>query len=227
VICNSHAGAKLVEESGWRPGKVEVIPNGIDVQRCTIDDEARSAVRHGLGVSCTEKLVGIVGNFHPRKGHRVFIEAASRIDPSLNCKFLMLGGDYYEYWQGYKEYAESLGIGDRLIYGGQVGDIERYMNAMDVLVSSSYTEGFSNVLAEGMACGVPCVATDVGDSAIILGSLGEVVPPGNAESMARAIERIARGEHADREVIRDSIASQYSIEKLISRTEAALRQALQ
>jgi glycosyltransferase involved in cell wall biosynthesis len=226
VICNSRAGAKLVEASGWRPGVVEVIPNGIDIQRCNIDEKARYEVRQRLGVRCDEKLVGIIGNFHPRKGHRVFIEAASQVDPTLNCKFLMIGGDSLGFWPAYKEHAEELGVGDRLIYGGLVADAERYMNAMDVLVSSSFTEGFSNVLAEGMACGVPCVATDVGDSAMILGSLGEVVPPGDSAAMARAIERIVRGGHAERATIRGSITSHYSIEKLILRTEAALNQAM-
>jgi glycosyltransferase involved in cell wall biosynthesis len=99
------------------------------------------------------------------------------------------------------------------------------MNALDVLVSASYTEGFSNVLAEGMACGVPCVATDVGDSAVILGSLGEVVPPGDSTAMASAIEQVVRGKYPDRQAIRDSITSRYTIDKLIERTEIAFRQA--
>src|SRR5207248_7530370 len=84
---------------------------------------------------------------------------------------------------------QSLGLGSRLIWAGTRRDMQKVYNAFDILVSSSYGEGFSNVIGEAMACGVPCVVSDVGDSARIVGSTGIVVP-------AREPEALAQGMHS-------------------------------
>jgi len=76
---------------------------------------------------------------------------------------------------------------ERFIFPGERTDVQRLMQAMDVFCLSSWSEAFPNVLGEAMACGVPCVATDVGDSADIIGDTGIVVPPSDTEALARGL----------------------------------------
>jgi glycosyltransferase involved in cell wall biosynthesis len=92
-------------------------------------------------------------------------------------------------------------------------------NGLDLLVSSSLGEGFSNVIAEAMSCGVPCVVTDVGDSAVIVGSFGEVVPPRQPDAMARAIERLVSRLGAPLSLAcRARIVSDFGLDRMVQRT---------
>lgn len=95
-------------------------------------------------------------------------------------------------------------------------------NALDLLVSSSITEGFSNVIAEAMACGVPCVATDVGDSAWLMGNTGEVVPPHEPVALANAMGKLLARRPRTAIQIRQRIVEQFSVEKLVADTEQTL-----
>ena len=98
-------------------------------------------------------------------------------------------------------------------------------NALDVLVSASRGEGFSNVIAEAMACGVACVVTDVGDSAWVVGDAGEVIRPGDPVALAEALERACTRTHvrtgADSRA-RRRVLENFSVAALVARTEAAL-----
>lgn len=96
-------------------------------------------------------------------------------------------------------------------------------NAIDILSSSSYGEGFPNVIGEAMACGVPCVVTDVGDSAVIVGDTGLVVPPKNPKALAQSMKKMIEVGKEKREGLgmkaRDRIMDNYSIEKVVKEYE--------
>lgn len=109
-------------------------------------------------------------------------------------------------------------------------DVPRLMAAFDILVSSSLGEAFPNVLGEAMACGVPCIATDVGDSSEIVADTGIIVPPGQPEAIARAMlhllalpvaERLALGMRA-----RERVASRFSIQSTVARYEQVFEEAV-
>ena len=85
---------------------------------------------------------------------------------------------------------KKLSLNNQIKLLGQSSNILEIMNGLDVHVSSSsYGEGFPNVIAEAMICGTPCVATDVGDTSFIIGNTGWVVPPNNPTKLAKAIEK--------------------------------------
>ena len=95
------------------------------------------------------------------------------------------------------------------------------MAGLDILVSSSVSEGFSNVIGEAMACGVPCVVTDVGDSRLIVGDTGYVVPPGKPAALAEAMVAVLRLTESDRRSLglaaRRRVGANFSLEKIVQR----------
>lgn len=187
ILCCSEQARRVHVALGYDPSRMLVIPNGFDLQVYRPDREARLSVRRELGLRESVPLIGLVARFDPQKDHRNFIAAAGRLQAQMpQVHFLLCGrgvdGDNRSLgqWIGERQLA------DRMHLLGPRSDIPRITAALDIAVSSSAGEGFPNVLGEAMACGVPCVATDVGDSALLIGDTGRIVPPSDAAALARA-----------------------------------------
>ena len=129
------------------------------------------------------------------KDHATFLTALGRLN---RVEALLIGPDTERF--ATMSNVHALGARD---------DVERLLAAADLIVSSSVSEGFSNVLAEGMAAGLPAVATDVGDSARVVGATGCIVPPREPLALAEAMgallsesktARVARGAEARRRI---------------------------
>ena len=118
--------------------------------------------------------------------------------------------------------AKQLGLENRLLWVGIREDMPAVYTALDIAVSSSYGEGLSNVIGEAMACGVPCVVTNVGDSAWLVGQTGEVVPPKSPAALGEAMERLLERPRATQAQIRQRIIDELSRENLVLRTEHTL-----
>ncbi len=225
IICNSRAGWSEVKARGFPTERTVIIPNGIDTERFRTDPESRRAVRGEWRVAPEEFLVGIVGRLDPMKGHAVFLHAARQVlERYAQLRFVLVGDGRLR--DPLRELAGQLGIQDRLIWAGERGDMPAVFPALDLTVSASlFGEGFSNVLAESMACGVPCVATDVGDASAILGEFGWSAPPGDpvalAESICRAKNACERSA-VDPDLLRGRIVCNYGTGRLADMTAAAL-----
>lgn len=227
LITNSHAGLQDLLKRGYRPQHYKVIPNGIDTERFEHNEESRIIIRHELGVSPDQPLVGIVGRLNPMKGHPTFLEAAAlAAEKRDDVRFVCVGGGPDNYTNELYTLANKLGLNEKVFWSGDRNDVADIYSALDVLVSSSsYGEGFSNVIAEAMACGLPCVVTDVGDSARIVGETGRVVPAGNASLLATEIlgtlDQLYNG-LVKKDVIRQRIENNYSVDSLLVQTEMVL-----
>ncbi len=180
---------------GYRPRRGKVIANGIDVERFKPDTIDRAAVRRELGIPGDAVVAAHVARVDPMKDHRSFLTAMSEL-PQLRA--LLVGNDT----QDLPRMPNVLALGPR-------ADLPQILAAADLVVSSSaFGEGFSNALGEGMACGLPAVATDVGDAALIVGDAGLIVPPGDPKALAAAIRQLVaegaavRAERANRARIR-------------------------
>ncbi len=171
-------------------------------------------------------LIGLVGRLDFRKDHPTFIKAAALLcEDSKNVHFVCVGGGSENYAQELHQLAEKLGIAQKVIWEKARADMPAIYNALDIVVSSSYTEGFPNVIGEAMACGVPCVVTDVGDSALIVDNPDVVVPPKNPEALKIAIKKLIEKLNiygGDRHQIRQRIINHFSVAELVLQTEATL-----
>lgn len=164
------------------------IPNGFDLNMFKPDQASRASVRRELGLSDSAKLVGILGRYHPMKDHASFLQAAKKVlDVMPDVHFLMAGRGLDRSDPELREKLNALALGKHVHLLGERHDGSRLMASLDAYASSSYGEAFPQVLGEAMASGVPCVATDVGDSGYILGDLGHCVPPRDADSLAAAL----------------------------------------
>lgn len=225
LIVNSEAGRSHFAANGYPAAKMVVVPNGIDTSLFRPDLAARSRVRAEWAVAENEKLVATVGRLDPMKDHANFLAAAAIMARERpETKFVCVGTGPRRYEQALRRRASELSISEKIIWAGERHDIADVYNACDLLVSSSaWGEGFSNVIGEAMACGVPCVVTAVGDSALIVGSTGEVVPPGNPEALAAAVTSVLALDGARLgQAARDRIVENFSVQQLVQRTEAEL-----
>jgi glycosyltransferase involved in cell wall biosynthesis len=227
IIVNSQAGLDYAAANGFPKNKMLVIPNGIDTDRFRPDSRARRRVRAEWGIKDCEELVGLVARLDPMKDHATFLRAAALLSAERKqTAFVCVGDGPGRYKERLVKLGGELGLGGRLIWAGPQVEMPAVYNALDVLVSSSsYGEGFSNVIGEAMACGVPCVATDVGDSASIVGRSGEVVPPRDPEALKAAIAKCLDAPRPDgwaEPCGRQRIIGSFSVKELERRTEAAL-----
>jgi glycosyltransferase involved in cell wall biosynthesis len=188
IVCCSKEAARIHVEMGYAKEKITIIPNGFDLEAFRPDPEARAALRQELGVSREEPLVGMVARFDPQKDHRTFIEAAALVlRQRWDAKFVLVGEGVSAGNTILLDWLRTANVMDRFLLLGRRNDVARILNTLDVAsLSSAFGEGFPNVVGEAMACGVPCVVTDVGDSAWLVGTAGRVVQKRNPEALARA-----------------------------------------
>jgi glycosyltransferase involved in cell wall biosynthesis len=192
VVSCSERLAEMHIELGYDPARMMVIPNGFDLSRFRRDGELRARGRRELGADGEVRLVGLVGRYDPQKDHRTFLRAAGELARSrADMRFVMCGpGVDGENGELARLIAE-LQIAERCHLLGALEDPRRVLNSLDVLVcSSAFGEGFPLVIGEAMACGVPCVTTDVGDAAMIVADTGRVVGVGDWGALAREVSEL-------------------------------------
>ena len=218
VIVNSEAGKQQHERLGYRPRRWEVIPNGFDTQRFHPDFSQRLSLRKEWHLP-EDVIIALVARVDPMKDHAAFLEAAQLVARARqNVRFLLIG-------KGTQTLAPSVaekGLTDRVRMLGYRNDIECLLPGVDVLcLSSAFGEGFPNVLGEAMACGIPCVSTDVGDARSIIGATGLIVPVRSPASLAQAIvDLIDRGPAAREQLgraARARIETDYSLARVVGR----------
>lgn len=224
IIANSQAGIDYYRAVGYPAERIVRIPNGFDTERFRPDPAAGAAVRAEWGIAPDEVLIGVTARFHPHKDHRTFLHAAARIAAvRRDVRFVCIGAGDRAYRAGLIRLSRELGLGDRILWPEARSDMRAVYNAFDLLVSSSWSEGLSNALGEAMACGVPCVATDVGDSAWLVGDPEAVVPPRDPGALADAcLRRLAADRDAIGRAARERIVTGFSRARMVEATEAVL-----
>ncbi len=227
IIANSHAGRADAIASGFPANRIQVVANGIDTHRFQLDPAMREQVRTEWGVLSHEPLVGMAARLDPAKDHGTFLRAAALIARRRpEVRFVCIGDGTSSDRSELLQLTESLGLTTRLIWVGGRDDMAAVYSAMDIAASSSRSEGFSNVIAEAMSCERPCVVTDVGDSAWIVGAPDQVVPASDPQALAEALLRLIQLPErlrAERGLAaRARIETEFGVDALVTRTLAAL-----
>ena len=229
IIYNSTISQEQHALLGYARGKAEMIPNGFEMDRFRPSPQAAAQLRSELGLATGTVLIGMAARRHPVKGHENFLKAAARLrDAGRDCHFVLAGRGVTDEDAVLRDLSSGAMRGYVHLLG-QRQDMPSFLAALDLLCVPSFGEGFPNVLGEAMACGVPCVATDVGESRIIIADTGRVVPPGDPVALATALEELLVLEPEERTALgrrcRTRIQENYSLENIAARY-AALYQSV-
>lgn len=219
IVYNSALSAHQHEAVGYPQRSRVVIPNGFNLQGFKPDESARDAVRREFSLDPAALLVIHVARYHPMKDHRNLLAAAKQVVEGVSgIKFLLVGHGVSKENEDLNCLCQDTALQNAVILAEERFDLPQLMSAADIVVlSSAWGEGFPNVVGEAMACGTPCVVTDVGDSAWVVGECGRIVPPRDANALSKAIVALLLDDGLRKELgykARQRIQDLFSIEKV-------------
>ena len=232
IIVNSQRGIAAHRSLGYANPRMICIPNGFDTDRFCPAPAARAWLREEIAVAPDTVLVGMVARRDPQKDHATFLRAAARLlakNPDVH--FVLAGKDVAPDQPGIHEFLHVPRLAARTHCLGVRKDVPHLLAAMDIVtLSSAYGEGFPNCIGEAMACGRPCVVTDVGDSAMLVDSTGRVVPPGKPAALAAAWQDLLSADREGRHRLglaaRQRIVDHYQMTHIVKRFEIFYDQLL-
>jgi len=224
---------KHIEEDGLDPGRVVTVHNGVDLE--AIDAEA-PASHAGLGIDETTCIIACVANIRPVKGLEVLVRAAERVCRAMpRARFLVIGAVNHEpYFRSLQELAETLGVSGKITFAGPSRHVPALLKACRLFFLPSRSEGMSNALLEAMACGLPCVASDVGGNKDLIenGRNGYLVPSGDETAAAERILGLlgddglaARIGQAGRRMVEDRFTAAAMVNRLMALYDGLLASA--
>lgn len=225
IISNSHAGRRDAIGRGFPAQGFVVVPNGFETDRFAIaSPEQRAQARAAIGVGPDELAVGICARLDPMKDHPTFLRAMAAVAAKRPLRAVVVGPAPGPRREPLERLAAELGLTGKVVWLGASVATHRIYPAFDVFcLTSAAGEGLPNVLGEAMACGIPCVATDVGDCALVLEGLLPVVPRRDPEAIAKAVLELSEPGGANADLprrLRQRILDRYSMEAMIAGTEA-------
>ena len=228
IIANSFAGKRHYAAHGYRAERMVVVHNGVDTVRFHPDAAAGRAMRGEWKIADDELLVGMIGRLDPQKDHPNFLRAAALVAKQrADVRFICVGNGTDQYKNELQAMAEELGLKGRVIFTPASNNVLGIYNALDLAtLPSKNGEGFANVVGEAMACGIPVVVTDAGDSAFIVANKEQIVPIQQPEALAQAWLRLLGMPSVERAAIgaaeRFRIEENFQVRHLLRNTLAAI-----
>jgi glycosyltransferase involved in cell wall biosynthesis len=222
IISCSKRAAKIHIDANYSRKRMIVVPNGYAVERFAPNADKRELARKACGFPEDAVVFGLAARYNPQKDHATFLHAAMLVKKAATGRralFAMCGDGVDEQNEEIKRLVDECGLASDIALMGRLDDMPAFMNAIDFnVLSSSHGEAFPNVLCEAMACGTPCIATDVGDCAEILADTGWIVSPRApeklAEAMLAAMNEPASRAKERRVAARARIVENYDIRKI-------------
>lgn len=220
IVFNSTSSLDQHAAIGFRKERAKMIPNGFELDRFRPDASVRARCRAWLGVSPDTLVVGHVARDHPMKDHETLLLAARQVvRSSPNALFVLVGTGVDESNSRLAGLVRQFELGRNVRFLGEVFQLENLYPAFDLCVlSSAWGEAFPNVLGEAMACGVPCIATDVGEAGTIIGDQHRVVDPSKPDALAHAIRQVLEMDPLQRCHLgasdRERVVARYALDRI-------------
>lgn len=226
IVCCATKALEVHANLGYQQDKLIVIGNGYELEKFSPDLTSAEVFRYELG--CGNKIVlGMVGRYDPLKDHSNLLKALSLVkQQTSNFVCVLVGRDLASDNINLMNEIDRLELSEDILLLGQRNDIPKVMNGLDLHILSSMSEGFPNVLAEAMACGTPCITTNVGDAAVIVGDTGWVVQSRDSELLAKGIfaaleaQKDVQSWNSRKEACRERIVSYFGIEQMVQSYDA-------
>ena len=225
IIYNSNVSEQKHELLGYDNKNKSIIPNGFNCEQFKPFDNAKSKLRHSLGLKEDTLLIGLVARYHRMKDHVTFLHSAGeviKIYPKVH--FVLVGSSIDKKNQKLVKQIKDLKLMKNVHLLGERKEMNEITAGLDIACSSSsWGEGFSNAIGEAMACGVPCVVTDIGDSAWIVGETGIVVKPGDRKAFTDTMITLIKMSSEERlqlgKLARNRIIEYFSINRVVKQYE--------
>lgn len=233
IIAVSHSVKQVLVNSGVPSTKIEVIYSGTDLERFNPIRVDGTSFRQALGLDLSLPLVGAIGNHSPQnfRGYNHFLEAAAKvIKVAPHARFILVGeGTFCE---ELLVLSKKLHLENHLLFLGFQENIPEILAAMDILVSSAFTDGCSGVIREAMAMKKPVVATQIDGNRELIqdGINGLLVPPADSDLLAEKIIYLL--DHKDLALNmgdkgRLVIEKRFSVPQMVEKTEWLYYQVIQ
>jgi glycosyltransferase involved in cell wall biosynthesis len=226
IIYNSVTSARQHEDLGFRKDRRVFIPNGFAVDDFAPNPALRARVRNEWGFSDNHVVIGLAARYHPMKDHENFLQAAARVaGQNEHVRFVLAGLNVDTGNADLQQRIRDLQLSGRISLLGEQRDMHGFYQGLDIaILTSAWGEGFPNVLGEAMASGVPCVATEVGDAANIIGETGLTVPARDPTALAGALTTLIDAGQAERArwglKARERIVHEYSLPAVVGQYAA-------
>jgi glycosyltransferase involved in cell wall biosynthesis len=221
IISCSNSSAQFHINEGYCAKKMKIIFNGYDVNKFYPDAELKEKKRKEIFQDTPPNcpILGMVARWDPLKDHDNLFEAIRIASQKSTFIFLLIGQGMDKTNPALLDRIAYYTIEKNMMLLGPKDNIPAIMNVLDIHVLSSFSEAFPNVLSEAMACGIPCITTDVGDASTIVGNTGWIVgranPSALAEKILTALNTLNTKEHLQRQQeCRDRIKSLFSDDQM-------------
>lgn len=228
IVCCSQNALQTHAAVGYDRDRFVVIPNGFDLSAFRPNPGARAALRQQLGLSAEATVIGLVARFDPQKDHRSFLDAAGRLHAHMpDVQFVLCGSGITRANTQLTAWIDAARLNGTCHLLGERHDVADVTAALDIACSSSQGEAFPNAVGEAMACEVPCVVTEVGDSAYIVGNTGYVIPPRDPAALVEAWKHLLARSRHERETLgrnaRRRVAELFAIASVVRAYEEVYR----
>lgn len=225
IIYNSITSSSQHHAIGYARLKTVHVPNGFNTSLFQPSAKARYKLRRQLKLNDEVTIIGLIARYHPIKDFQNFVEAAAILSAKYsNVHFVLAGRGVDAKNRELMQQIRHHYLDNRFHLLGEVSDTAEITAGFDIATSCSRGEAFSNTIGEAMSCCVPCVVTNVGDSAMIVANTGVVVPPRDTEKLAAGWESILELNRNEWQILgtkaRERILEKYSIPAIVAQYEA-------